>query len=120
MTDVSAAPRASSRFTREITAAILSPLTIWIIGWAPNPIFDLTIFIIGTLALYEFLVLGQRKGYSIPIVIFSGQVPTKVIGNDAFQEADVTGITRPCTKWNYLVKDVRELPRVVNGAERRP
>ena len=69
MTDVSAAPRASSRFTREITAAILSPLTIWIIGWAPNPIFDLTIFIIGTLALYEFLVLGQRKGYSIPIVI---------------------------------------------------
>jgi hypothetical protein len=41
---------------------------------------------------------------------------TKVIGNDAFQEADVTGITRPCTKWNYLVKDVRELPRVVNEA----
>ena len=69
MTDVPAAPRALSRFTREITAAILSPLTIWIIGWAPNPIFDLTIFIIGTLALYEFLVLGQRKGYSIPIVI---------------------------------------------------
>ena len=40
----------------------------------------------------------------------------KVIGNDAFQEADVTGITRPCTKWNYLVKDIRELPRVVNEA----
>ena len=53
---------------------------------------------------------------SIPVVIFSGQVATKVIGNDAFQEADVTGITRPCTKWNYLVKDVRELPRVVNEA----
>jgi acetolactate synthase I/II/III large subunit len=53
---------------------------------------------------------------SIPIIVFSGQVPTKVIGNDAFQEADVTGITRPCTKWNYLVKDVRELPRVVNEA----
>ena len=69
MTDVPAAARASSRFTREITAAILSPLAIWIIGWAPNPIFDLTIFIIGTLALYEFLVLGRRKGYSIPIVI---------------------------------------------------
>ena len=48
---------------------------------------------------------------SIPILVFSGQVATKVIGNDAFQEADVTGITRPCTKWNYLVKDVRELPR---------
>src|SRR5882724_7282178 len=53
---------------------------------------------------------------SVPIVVFSGQVATKVIGNDAFQEADVTGITRPCTKWNYLVKDVRELPRVMNEA----
>src|SRR3954469_20882931 len=53
---------------------------------------------------------------SIPIIVFSGQVPTKAIGNDAFQEADVTGITRPCTKWNYLVKDIRELPRVVNEA----
>jgi acetolactate synthase-1/2/3 large subunit len=53
---------------------------------------------------------------SIPILVFSGQVATKVIGNDAFQEADVTGITRPCTKWNYLVKDVRELPRVINEA----
>src|SRR5438034_112395 len=53
---------------------------------------------------------------SIPIVIFSGQVPTKAIGNDAFQEADVTGISRPCTKWNYLVKNIRELPRVINEA----
>jgi acetolactate synthase-1/2/3 large subunit len=53
---------------------------------------------------------------SIPIIVFSGQVGTKMIGNDAFQEADVTGITRPCTKWNYLVKDVRELPRVINEA----
>src|SRR2546421_6786795 len=53
---------------------------------------------------------------SIPMVVFSGQVATKVIGNDAFQEADVTGITRPCTQWNYLIKDVRELPRVVNEA----
>ena len=53
---------------------------------------------------------------SVPILVFSGQVATKVIGNDAFQEADVTGITRPCTKWNYLVKDVRELPRIVNEA----
>src|SRR5258705_8827891 len=53
---------------------------------------------------------------SVPIIVFSGQVATKVIGNDAFQEADVTGITRPCTKWNYLVKDVRELPRVINEA----
>src|SRR5580765_258177 len=53
---------------------------------------------------------------SIPIIVFSGQVATKVIGNDAFQEADVTGLTRPCTKWNYLVKGIRELPRVVNEA----
>src|ERR1700683_2099351 len=53
---------------------------------------------------------------SIPIIVFSGQVATKVIGNDAFQEADVTGITRHCTKWNYLVKNVRELPRVINEA----
>ncbi len=53
---------------------------------------------------------------SVPMVIFSGQVATKAIGNDAFQEADVTGITRPCTKWNYLIKDVRQLPRIVNEA----
>jgi phosphatidate cytidylyltransferase len=70
MTEVPAAsPRASSRFAREITAAILSPLAIWIIGWAPNPIFDVVIGIIGTLALYEFLVLGKRKGFTVPIVI---------------------------------------------------
>src|SRR6185312_3537008 len=60
--------------------------------------------------------LGTAMMDSIPIIVFSGQVATKVIGNDAFQEADVTGITRPCTKWNYLVKDVRELPRVINEA----
>src|SRR5258708_504732 len=60
--------------------------------------------------------LATAQMDSIPIVVFSGQVATKVIGNDAFQEADVTGITRPCTKWNYLVKDVRELPRIVNEA----
>jgi acetolactate synthase-1/2/3 large subunit len=60
--------------------------------------------------------LGTAMMDSVPIVVFSGQVATKVIGNDAFQEADVTGITRHCTKWNYLIKDVRELPRVVNEA----
>src|SRR5882724_10761640 len=60
--------------------------------------------------------LATAQMDSIPMVIVSGQVATKVIGNDAFQEADVTGITRPCTKWNYLVKDVRELPRVMNEA----
>ena len=60
--------------------------------------------------------LATAQMDSIPMVVISGQVATKVIGNDAFQEADVTGITRPCTKWNYLVKDVRELPRVINEA----
>src|SRR5829696_9223562 len=60
--------------------------------------------------------LATAQMDSIPMVVFSGQVPTKVIGNDAFQEADVTGITRPCTKWNYLVKNILELPRVINEA----
>src|SRR6186997_2952128 len=60
--------------------------------------------------------LATAQMDSVPILVFSGQVATKVIGNDAFQEADVTGITRPCTKWNYLVKDIRELPRVINEA----
>src|SRR5919201_1500585 len=53
---------------------------------------------------------------SVPIVCLTGQVPTHLIGNDAFQEADTTGITRPCTKHNYLVKDVRELARMLHEA----
>ncbi|MCC7273890.1 MAG: acetolactate synthase 3 large subunit [Alphaproteobacteria bacterium] len=53
---------------------------------------------------------------SIPIVCFTGQVPTHLIGNDAFQEADTTGITRPCTKHNYLVKDVDALARTIHEA----
>ncbi len=53
---------------------------------------------------------------SVPIVVFTGQVPTALIGNDAFQEVDIVGITRPCTKHNYLVKDVRDLPRVLKEA----
>jgi len=53
---------------------------------------------------------------SIPMVAITGQVKTKLIGNDAFQEADVTGITRPATKHNYLVRDVSELGRVVREA----
>jgi acetolactate synthase-1/2/3 large subunit len=51
-----------------------------------------------------------------PMIVFSGQVATSAIGTDAFQEADVTGISRPCTKWNVLVKDVRDLPRRINEA----
>jgi acetolactate synthase-1/2/3 large subunit len=53
---------------------------------------------------------------SVPIVIFTGQVPLKLIGNDAFQEADIVGITRPITKHNYLVKDVQDLARIVKEA----
>ena len=53
---------------------------------------------------------------SVPVVCLTGQVPTHLIGNDAFQEADTTGITRPCTKHNYLVKDVNDLARVMHEA----
>ncbi len=53
---------------------------------------------------------------SVPIVCLTGQVPTHLIGNDAFQEADTTGITRPCTKHNYLVKDSNALARTIHEA----
>lgn len=53
---------------------------------------------------------------SIPLVVLTGQVPTSVIGNDAFQEADIVGITRPITKQNYLVRDVNELENVIREA----
>jgi acetolactate synthase-1/2/3 large subunit len=53
---------------------------------------------------------------SIPIVAFTGQVPTHLIGNDAFQEADNVGITRPCTKYNFLVKDGKDLPVTIREA----
>jgi acetolactate synthase-1/2/3 large subunit len=53
---------------------------------------------------------------SIPLVVISGQVPTMLIGNDAFQEADIVGITRPCTKYNFLVNDVEDMPRIMREA----
>jgi acetolactate synthase-1/2/3 large subunit len=53
---------------------------------------------------------------SIPLVCLTGQVPTHLIGNDAFQECDTVGITRPCTKHNYLVKNIADLPRVLHEA----
>ena len=53
---------------------------------------------------------------SVPVVCLSGQVPTHMIGNDAFQEADIVGITRPCTKHNYLVKDVTKLAGAIHSA----
>ncbi|MBD74469.1 MAG: acetolactate synthase 3 large subunit [Rickettsiales bacterium] len=52
---------------------------------------------------------------SIPIICISGQVPTHMIGNDAFQEADIVGITRPCTKHNFLVKDINKLPEIIHS-----
>src|SRR5690349_582284 len=53
---------------------------------------------------------------SVPLVSITGQLPTHLIGNDAFQECDTVGITRPCTKHNYLVKDIAELPRTLHEA----
>jgi len=63
-------------------------------------------------------VTGIASAYldSIPIVVFTGQVPTSLIGNDAFQEVDIVGITRPCTKHNYLVKDVKDLVPTIREA----
>ncbi len=63
-------------------------------------------------------VTGIATAYmdSIPIVILTGQIPTCLIGNDAFQEADIVGITRPCTKHNYLVKEIKDLSRILKEA----
>ena len=63
-------------------------------------------------------VTGIATAYmdSIPMVIFTGQVPTALIGNDAFQEVDIIGITRPCTKHNFLVRDVNDLAMIIKKA----
>ena len=63
-------------------------------------------------------VTGIATAYmdSIPIVVFTGQVPTLMIGNDAFQEADIVGITRPCTKHNYLIKQTNDMARIIKEA----
>ena len=63
-------------------------------------------------------VTGIADAYmdSTPIVVITGQVPTSMIGNDAFQEADLTGITRPCTKHNYLIRDVNDVARMIKEA----
>ncbi len=64
------------------------------------------------------LVTGIANAYmdSIPMVAFTGQVPSSMIGNDAFQEANITGITLPITKHNYLVQDASDLPRIIKEA----
>ncbi|MDM8538689.1 biosynthetic-type acetolactate synthase large subunit [Desulfobacterales bacterium HSG17] len=63
-------------------------------------------------------VTGIASAYmdSIPIVIITGQVPSHLIGNDAFQEVDIVGITRPCVKHNYLVQDTKDLARIIKEA----
>ena len=60
-------------------------------------------------------VTGIADAYmdSTPMVVLTGQVPTSMIGNDAFQEVDIVGITRPCTKHNFLVKEVGDISRVI-------
>ncbi|UGV41755.1 acetolactate synthase large subunit [Methanococcoides orientis] len=64
------------------------------------------------------LVTGIANAYmdSIPMVAFTGQVPSSMLGNDAFQEANITGITMPITKHNYLVQDAKDLPRIIKEA----
>lgn len=63
-------------------------------------------------------ITGLATAYmdSVPIIVFTGQVPTPLIGNDAFQEADIVGMSRPCTKYNFLVKDVNELAKTIKKA----
>jgi acetolactate synthase I/II/III large subunit len=63
-------------------------------------------------------VTGIATAYmdSIPVVVLTGQVPRGLIGNDAFQEVDIVGITRPCTKHNYLVTDIEDLSRIIKEA----
>ncbi|MBW1989387.1 MAG: biosynthetic-type acetolactate synthase large subunit [Deltaproteobacteria bacterium] len=63
-------------------------------------------------------VTGIASAYcdSVPLVVFTGQVPTTLIGNDAFQEVDIVGITRPCTKHNYLVGDINDFARILKEA----
>lgn len=60
--------------------------------------------------------LQDAMSDGVPLVVFCGQVATSAIGSDAFQEADIVGISRSCTKWNVMVKDVAELPRRINEA----
>ena len=64
------------------------------------------------------LVTGIANAYmdSVPLVLFTGQVPTEQIGTDSFQEVDITGITMPITKHNYLLKDPQKLPVIVKNA----
>lgn len=65
MTDTAAVPT-SKRFARELTSLVGAPIAVWIIGWGHEYLFDATIALIAALALYEFLILGEKKGYDVP------------------------------------------------------
>ncbi|MCU1348273.1 MAG: CDP-diglyceride synthetase, partial [Acidobacteria bacterium] len=69
MTDPATAtvPPPPRRFTRELTTLVAAPVAIWIIGWSPTVVFDAALALVGCLALYEFLILGRKKGFVIPI-----------------------------------------------------
>ena len=64
------------------------------------------------------LVTGIANAYmdSVPVVIITGQVATSMVGTDAFQEVDITGITHPITKHNYLVQNAEDIPRIIKEA----
>lgn len=64
-----ARPSFFTRYARELTAAVLSPITVYLVFFAPNVMFDVAVAAVSLLAMYEFLVLGRRKGYDIPIVL---------------------------------------------------
>ncbi|HSP17456.1 MAG TPA: phosphatidate cytidylyltransferase [Thermoanaerobaculia bacterium] len=61
--------RPSARYTRELTALVLAPVAVWMIGWSPEYVFDAAVGLIAVLALHEFLTLGKRKGYDVPVVL---------------------------------------------------
>lgn len=64
-------PRPSFKYTREVTSLALAPFAVWIVGWAQAYVFDVAVAVIAVLALYEFLLLGRRKGYHLPFVLCS-------------------------------------------------
>jgi phosphatidate cytidylyltransferase len=69
MTETSPPPRQPARYARELSAVVLGPITVWIIGWSHPAVFNATIALVSALALYEFLLLGRRKGYYIPMAL---------------------------------------------------
>jgi CDP-diglyceride synthetase len=69
MTEVPPPARSSARYTRELTALVLAPVAVWMIGWSHEYVFDGAVALIAVMALHEFITLGKRMGYDIPIVL---------------------------------------------------